>query len=115
MRKDFRPVESIEKFDTLWSWFERFGLAKTIIIAFGMGGVLANFSCEKDLNAASPRRRFSKSFWDVSARLKSGPVTKPALQGSCLDRPPKARGTRPFVAGRWWGSRRRWLPLTADR
>jgi hypothetical protein len=35
----FEPLEKIEQLDTLWSWFDRFGLVKTMVIAAAGGGV----------------------------------------------------------------------------
>jgi hypothetical protein len=40
MPKGFRPIESIKRIDTLWSWFERFGLVWTTLIALGGGGLI---------------------------------------------------------------------------
>jgi len=40
MGKTLAPLERIEQLDTLWSWFERFGLVKTMIITVGGGGLI---------------------------------------------------------------------------
>lgn len=40
MGKTIKPLERIEQADTLWTWFERFGLVKTAFITLGGGGVI---------------------------------------------------------------------------
>lgn len=40
MAEKFKPLESIEKLDTIWSWIERFGVVKTMLIALSGAGAL---------------------------------------------------------------------------